>query len=335
MADGYQGKNESLLSNKMFWIISLAPIALSIFLSYKLYQTMDLKLCFELSCHEAFIKIFKLPIYIASSAIPISGIYATIFRSIQTKNQIDSTQQQIVISQRQNAFQNHFKHIEEFVNSINAKPGSKSIIELRTLHDFAFPQSRLGNINIGEDLMFMRNEIRSITKPYNIKLHYDLYVKIDNIISTLKYQLRNHEITVDHLPTIYSLFSECIIFSEGFGFMPTISNDKLHNYDFHTKNISKDYKKTNDLIESPTKEAIKEATYDNILSALIYLHSTRPNIVHQVYNQTVNFILSNLTYKELCTIEKRLDTYDFNSGQKTQQKINKAKCSIRQYLQEE
>lgn len=102
------------------------------------------------------ITVFKFPIGVLATLIPIIALLATNHRSEQTKEQIK-------LALDNNNFTNYFKHLSEFESYIE-KHKTKSDIKfksLRNLHKLIFPQSKKGNFRVSGELI---SEITTVIK---------------------------------------------------------------------------------------------------------------------------------------------------------------------------
>lgn len=88
-------------------------------------------------------KLFKAPVAVAGFALPLLGLIGLNHRSEQTKKQIASATLQLASSERQNLFNNYFKHLEEFTNHVtrNLEESDINKSTLRHGHDFLYPNS--------------------------------------------------------------------------------------------------------------------------------------------------------------------------------------------------
>lgn len=99
-------------------------------------------------------ELFKAPVAVAGFALPLLGLIGLNHRSEQTKKQIASATLQLAISERQNLFNNYFKHLEEFIKHVtrNLKSGEVNTSTLRHGHDFLYPNSlSKGDFSINPD----------------------------------------------------------------------------------------------------------------------------------------------------------------------------------------
>ncbi|MDN7124537.1 hypothetical protein J6I90_06555 [Pseudidiomarina sp. 1APP75-32.1] len=90
--------------------------------------------------------VFKLPLGILATLIPVIALLAANHRSVQTKEQI-----RVTVSN--NNFVNYFRHVEQFDKFIEARPGLKNYVSNKsTLHSFLFPNARLGDLAVGSEV---------------------------------------------------------------------------------------------------------------------------------------------------------------------------------------
>lgn len=181
--------------------------------------------------HEGFnnlITTFKFPIGLLATLIPLGAVFVANHRSVQTKAQMELTQNQIKLSESQlkaahnnNNFTNYFKHIEEFEKhlskyqdqEISFSESMNNIVFLypRGLHKKAFPNVKSGNLKVDQgfadgvvqDINELLKGASGLKDPQatfmtiqKIKHQYDIFA--------LKYQIKPFfEITmVDGAPVI-------------------------------------------------------------------------------------------------------------------------------------
>lgn len=88
----------------------LLPITLGVIIAASIaYAEPPYELCFNSECYSFALQLFKIPITVAATSLPIAGIVAAYHRSIETQTQIDLTI-------RNNTFANYIKHKDEFEN---------------------------------------------------------------------------------------------------------------------------------------------------------------------------------------------------------------------------
>lgn len=100
------------------------------------------------------ITVFKFPLGVLATLIPMIALLATNHRSEQTKEQIK-------VASNNNNFTNYFKHLSEFESYIEKHKVQKDINfkSLRNLHKLLFPQSKKGNFRASPEL---KHEVSSI-----------------------------------------------------------------------------------------------------------------------------------------------------------------------------
>lgn len=103
------------------------------------------------------ITIFKVPLGLLAFIIPVVALLAANHRSVQTKQQLRLTEQQ-------NIFSNHFKHIEEFEKYISSHINNELFfINNRSAHRILFPTAGEGYLNISESLLDEVNSLLNMT----------------------------------------------------------------------------------------------------------------------------------------------------------------------------
>jgi hypothetical protein len=159
----------SFFELKIVRMTVLIIFLLSILSAVIIYKDPALKLTLKPS-YEGFnnlLNIFKFPIGLLATLIPIIAVFVANHRSEQTKAQMLLTQTQINLSESQlktaysnNNFVNYFKHIDEFEKSLTKhqeqdvafgdKAGTIEFINPRRLHKEAFPNVKSGNLKVNQ-----------------------------------------------------------------------------------------------------------------------------------------------------------------------------------------
>ena len=130
----------------------IAPLAIGLLVGW--HFTGDLELQFERSPEgmNNFLQMFKLPIGIASLALPIVAVVAANHRSMQTAKQIAE-------QNAQNIFSNHLEHRDFFAKFIDERmPFDKITIDTARLYEKLFPKAVDGDLKPNFDLV---NEVLS------------------------------------------------------------------------------------------------------------------------------------------------------------------------------
>ena len=101
------------LSNDLIFIVCFWG---GLFLGFLLYVLLvvnnDLIFCFDLSCYERALEIFSLPLSVMAGGMGLAAFRATIFRSNQTREQINETI-------TQNTFKNYIEHKKELMTLLD------------------------------------------------------------------------------------------------------------------------------------------------------------------------------------------------------------------------
>lgn len=256
MVDGFQQMhNKSLGKDCTFRILIAVPLALAACMALQII--IDLKLGFSFSYigFKNISKYFTTPLYVASSVIPIAGLYAAIFRSAQTQQQINHSLQQIQISQEQisnsqkqiyfaqkmmemtknqNEFNNYFKHLEEY-KAFMVKESEdyefQIIIPTITLHNFLFKKDLTIN-PIAEDIY---ESIANVvfTSQENKPIEKQLESIFDETLKAAKTEeLHFYFRPYDKIEDLYKNISESFKFYSNVHRVEQIlgSNQRLPNY---------------------------------------------------------------------------------------------------------
>lgn len=143
-----------------FWTLTLIAVFLGIWIAVKSDLTLDP----SFNGFNFFLSAFRFPLGILAMIIPIIAVLAANHRSEQTKEQIRLTN-------IQNTFSNHYKHIEEFNKFVEGLEIA-DIDEIRTrrVHKKIFPLSHKGSHSIDSKLI---HEFAKTCKNIEENLQYD------------------------------------------------------------------------------------------------------------------------------------------------------------------
>lgn len=160
------------------------PIIIAVIVGW--FFTGDANLQFERSPEgmNLFLQMFKLPIGIASLAIPIVAVIAANHRSMQTAQQIKE-------QNAQNIFSNHLEHRSYFFKFISDfDPFKGEELTTPRLYERLFPNALNGNLEPDEDFLFSIlipcHEILEATEKTAIAL-----IESDTILKVLPNNLYN------------------------------------------------------------------------------------------------------------------------------------------------
>ncbi|MGR5465115.1 hypothetical protein ACPV5G_19435 [Photobacterium damselae] len=160
MSSKFFPHNKSFLSLPILWVVICIHLGLAIGLFIIICRHTPLYLDFSSNGLNRFISIFRFPLGILSLIIPIMALLATNHRSEQTREQIR-------LSQEQNIFQNHYKHIEEFTKHCDTKLSS-GIINPRHIYNNLYPKSSFGDFQLDIEFIFeMENLLVNSLKNIN------------------------------------------------------------------------------------------------------------------------------------------------------------------------
>ena len=155
---------------------------------------------------QLFYDMFKLPLAIASLAIPCAALVASHLRSIQTTVQIRHQTRQIKQQSEQNRFSNYLEHRKQFLSFFeDVKPfAGKSSLSSWQLYDHLFPKAAKADFEISPLVKNLINqitevaiELRTVISKLDIEKKYQLgilYLKADTVRANA-YNLANVEIT--------------------------------------------------------------------------------------------------------------------------------------------
>lgn len=165
--------NVGLEKQPLFWLAIVAPVLGAILLGFPVWVEYDLG--FDLDAHNKFLKISKLPIGVASLAIPLGVLVGRLHGAsqaaiqientrIQIKNtnvQIENARVQISISEQDNKTKLYLSHFDHFCSHIDFIESclidrfssiliddGKSIIDKLSMYRLLYPDNSLtGGIN--------------------------------------------------------------------------------------------------------------------------------------------------------------------------------------------
>ncbi|CAB0151230.1 hypothetical protein PSI9734_01643 [Pseudidiomarina piscicola] len=99
------------------------------------------------------ITVYKVPLGILATLIPLVALLAANHRSVQTNEQI-----RVTVSN--NNFQNYFRHIEQFEKFVESRPDVANYVrDKSSLHTSLFPNARSGDLAVSENIIFIEEGI--------------------------------------------------------------------------------------------------------------------------------------------------------------------------------
>lgn len=135
---------KSFFELHVLWAVvgSCVFISVASFIVITLNSSIELNLGY--SGFNAFFEIFKFPLAFLALLIPLVAVMASNHRSVQTRQQISS-------SEEQTKFSNYFRHISEFESYISSHVNNNvKFSSLRQLYESIFPFSFIGNFQADE-----------------------------------------------------------------------------------------------------------------------------------------------------------------------------------------
>lgn len=124
-------------------ILMLIAICISVIILANSELTQDL----SYNGFNFFLSAFRFPLGVLALIIPVVAVLAANHRSEQTKEQIK-------VTNLQNIFSNHYKHIEEFKKYVESLEIEKmDDIQIRRMHKKLFPLSHEGHHDIDKELI--------------------------------------------------------------------------------------------------------------------------------------------------------------------------------------
>jgi hypothetical protein len=103
-------ENPTLNQLKAFKAAYIIPSIIFLVVSVAIFEAEELwmsVLCFQAECIYHIYNIFKVPLWILATSLPLTGLVAAYHRSVQSAKQIEETI-------KNNNFSNYYKHIEKF-----------------------------------------------------------------------------------------------------------------------------------------------------------------------------------------------------------------------------
>lgn len=170
MLSKYFDPNKSFLSLKIFWIVIAIHLIFALAMSYIIHKNTNLKIDLSADGFNFFISAFKFPLGILAFTIPNVAFLASNHRSEQTREQIN-------LSNKQNTFQNYYKHIEEYTK-YNQALSNKTFKHSRHLHKILFPKAAIGDYHLDDELFFeveikLKNILNVILNSYSDSINED------------------------------------------------------------------------------------------------------------------------------------------------------------------
>ncbi|OCH54717.1 hypothetical protein A6D97_09505 [Vibrio sp. ZF57] len=134
--------HRSFIALPIVWIVTLAIIITSSICAFLIVVHTPLRWDLSAAGFNNFVSVFRFPLGILALIIPIIALLAANHRSEQTKEQIRVTNQQ-------NTFSNHYKHLEEFKKYVDIlQLDDFDDVLLRKLHKKMFPRSLNGEMSL-------------------------------------------------------------------------------------------------------------------------------------------------------------------------------------------
>ncbi|EGQ7857877.1 hypothetical protein H9W03_002885 [Vibrio parahaemolyticus] len=138
--------HKSFIELPVVWLFIFIIFVLALLCGLLIAANTPLVLSFSSDGFNYFLSSFRFPLGILALIIPIVALLAANHRSEQTKEQIR-------VTNMQNVFSNHYKHIEEFKKYIDGlKINSMNDVRIRKLHKKMFPRSFEGIHSIDSGL---------------------------------------------------------------------------------------------------------------------------------------------------------------------------------------
>lgn len=147
---------KDLVQLSAFKLITITGIIMTIMSSLTIIYHSDLYWDWSYHGFNLFTTIFAVPLGLMTAMITFLGLIALAHRSAQTKQQIALANEQVLISQKQNQFTNHFKNMEEFevFFKTNGSIHKYNNVRLRSLYATVYPSSKQGELEPCKDYIY-------------------------------------------------------------------------------------------------------------------------------------------------------------------------------------
>lgn len=196
--------SKSFLHLRVVQIVIGAVIFFSILSAIIIILNDDLIWSFTSNGFNTLLVIFRLPLGLLATAIPIVALLAANHRSEQTKEQIK-------VTTAQNNFSNYYKHLEEFTNYSKTNFEGKNNLNIRYMHKKIYPFSHEGNYSICNKLIelfkFASQLPQEIYDKYPNNLNENMeesdYQQYNNLIHQLALYLNSD--SKKHSPNLLNL----------------------------------------------------------------------------------------------------------------------------------
>lgn len=189
--------NKSFLKLPVVWFFIFAILAVSFWCFYQIIENSNLVSDKSYAGFNNFFVIFKVPVLIASSLIPIITLLALFHKSEQSKVQND--------------FSNYYKHIEEFTNYINLFGDGKFKVDVRKLHRRLYPMSKQGYLMISNEIISKLESDIVIMIDFMREMSF---IDEDNISEKYKSSLSLYEKMNDLSNFIYLEFDVIVLYKK-------------------------------------------------------------------------------------------------------------------------
>lgn len=138
-----------------FWVVLVLPVVLAVVVGVVIYCHSQLgALCFDSSCVNYFVELYKVPLAMAGSALPLVAVVAAVQRSKEASLQIRVGQNQYAEAVSSNRFGNYLKHRDGFYKLVDifcADKGSEYCgqikIDSNVLYQRFFQSDKIDEIN--------------------------------------------------------------------------------------------------------------------------------------------------------------------------------------------
>ncbi|PTP02661.1 hypothetical protein CWN85_08705 [Vibrio splendidus] len=209
---------KSFFKLRIVWLSFGTLVLIAVFCGILIVVNSDLTRDLSYNGFNFFLSAFRFPLGILAMIIPIVAVLAANHRSEQTKEQIR-------VTNIQNTFSNHYKHIEEFkkyVEELALEPMDD--MRIRRMHKKIFPLSHKGSHAIdsklihdfGTECQNIEKYLKHINQPMGLDMAVDSINNLTNsffITEPRKALKMSHEIGLKYIKERLTVVHALLLFS--------------------------------------------------------------------------------------------------------------------------
>lgn len=183
-------QHKPLSKTIMFWVVLVIPVFLALVVGCLIYLNSQLgSFCLASSCVNNFFDLYKVPLAMAGSALPLVAVVAAVQRSKEAFLQIQVGQRQYTEAVSNNRFGNYLKHrdgfyklVDNFCEDKGSESSGKIKIDANVLYVRFFPNSTGDDLDWwkGEGVEYWKTiETEFVTLSKCLKKSFDDYETLD------------------------------------------------------------------------------------------------------------------------------------------------------------